>query len=104
MGLWSTKRDGVVIGDKAADVLDEAIKEIHAVYSGYLGRGATRPELIALMRFCCGDVSNGVVRLGREPHEDNNPRQPTQNQIKSQDRRQRARANRENLQGQHVLS
>ena len=77
MGWWSTKRDGVVIGDKAADVLAEAIQEIHAVYSGYLGRGATRPELIALMRFCCGDVSNGVVRLGREPHEDNNPRQPT---------------------------
>jgi len=99
MGWWGTKRDDVVIGDKAADILEDAIVEIQGVYSSDLKRKATRLELVALMRFCCGDVSNGVVRLGRESYEDNHSRQPAQAEGQHQERDERPYPDSQDVQG-----
>jgi hypothetical protein len=104
MGWWTARKievgqTDVVIGDKAADLLDEAIVVIQAAYLSDLGRRATNQELAALMKFCSGGLCNGVKRMKEVEDEDNHPCQPAQAEVEHQARYEQPRTDSEDLQG-----
>jgi hypothetical protein len=99
MGWWTTRKANLIIGDGPADVLDEAVAEIHGVYKAGIGREATREELMALMQFCSGGICNGVIRMRRKDDEDNHPYQPAQAESKHETWDEQPSADGQDLQG-----
>jgi hypothetical protein len=65
---WLKKDGNTVISTEASDEMQLAINTIDELYQKNLNRHATKDELIAMVRFCSGDVMSNVVRFG-EPTE-----------------------------------
>jgi len=51
MGWWNTQHG--MIGDKPADILGKAFRDINEVYSREIGRPMKIGEAIELLRFVC---------------------------------------------------